>query len=162
MLLPKRRPWFLRPWRLVLLFAVLSVVGAASLVTNPPEAPPPDPRCLGSARCFSGTVERVVDGDTMDIAGTRIRLALVDTPEVGEPGHAEAKVFTEAICRLGSQALVDEDDGQTEESFDRLIAVVMCGDRNLNAELLASGHGVLAASFCPVSEFAAEPWTGCP
>ena len=33
---------------------------------------------------LEGIVTKVIDGDTLDINGTRIRLALVDTPERGQ------------------------------------------------------------------------------
>ena len=57
---------------------------------------------------------------------------------------------------------MDEDDGQTGGSYGRMIAVVYCGAVNLNAALLSSGNAVLVTYYCSVSEFASEPWTGCP
>ncbi|MDW0148448.1 MAG: hypothetical protein QOK59_07165, partial [Nitrososphaeraceae archaeon] len=42
---------------------------------------------------LEGIVTKVVDGDTLDINGTRIRLSLVDTPERGQPGFDQAKEF---------------------------------------------------------------------
>ena len=104
----------------------------------------------------------IVDGDTLDVGSTRIRLALVNSPEVGEPGYSEAKNFTAQTCPVGSQVLVDEDDGQTGGSYGRMIAVVYCGGVNLNAALLSSGNAVLVSYYCSVSEFANESWTGCP
>jgi len=103
-----------------------------------------------------------VDGDTLDVGSTRIRLTLVNTPEVGEAGYSEAKQFTSQTCPIGTQALVDEDDGQTSGSYGRMIAVVYCHGVNLNAELLTSGHAVLLSYYCSVSEFADQAWTGCP
>jgi len=38
--------------------------------------------CQGLADCFQGKVTEVVDGDTLDVNNVRIRLALVNTPEV--------------------------------------------------------------------------------
>jgi micrococcal nuclease len=104
----------------------------------------------------------IVDGDTLDVGSTRIRLALVNTPEVGQPGYSEAKQFTAQHCSVGSQALVDEDDGQTGGSYGRMVAVVYCSGMNLNAELLQSGLADLVPYYCPVSEFAKDSWTGCP
>jgi len=75
--------------------------------------------CKGSADCFRGIVTEIVDGDTLDVNNVRIRLAMVNTPEVGEAGYKEAKGTTESECPLGSEALVDEDDGQTGGSFQR-------------------------------------------
>ncbi len=111
-------------------------------------SPGSNPQCEGTAACFTDTVTYIVDGDTLDVGSTRIRLALVKSPEVGQPGYAEAKQFTGQTCPVGSSALVDEDDGQTEGSYGPMIAVVYCGGANLNA--------------APLSEFATEPWTGCP
>ena len=44
-----------------------------------------------------GIVTKVVDGDTLDINGIRIRLALVDTPEINQPGYDRAKQFVESL-----------------------------------------------------------------
>jgi endonuclease YncB( thermonuclease family) len=106
-------------------------------------------------------VAHIVDGDTLDVGTTRIRLALVNSPEVGETGYAEAKQFTGATCPVGSTATVDEDDGQTGGSYGRMIALVFCGSTNLNAALLSSGNAVLVPYYCSVSEFADDSWSGC-
>ena len=60
---------------------------------------------------LSGPVTYVVDGDTLDVNGIRIRLALVDTPEIGETGYESAKNFVIDLC-LGNDAEVDIDNGQ--------------------------------------------------
>src|SRR2546422_5818647 len=144
------------------------VVGVLAFSFRPSGSPttgPPSvntPQCKGTAACFTDTVTYIVDGDTLDVGSTRIRLALVNSPEVGEPGYTEAKQFTAQTCPVGTQALVDEDDGQTGGSYGRMVAVVYCGGVNLNAALLSSGNAVLVTYYCSVSEFASEPWTGCP
>ena len=120
------------------------------------------PQCKGTAACFTDTVTYIVDGDTLDVGSSRIRLALVNSPEVGQSGYTDAKQFTAQTCPVGTQALVDEDDGQTGGSYGRMVAVVYCGGVNLNAALLSSGNAVLVVYYCSVSEFASEPWTGCP
>ncbi|HYS70993.1 MAG TPA: thermonuclease family protein [Thermoplasmata archaeon] len=117
-----------------------------------------NPACKGTAHCFTGTVTYIVDGDTLDIGGTRIRLALVNTPEIGQPGYQEGKDFTANLCPVGSTALVDEDDRQTGGSYGRMIAVVYCGGTNLNAALLTAGLADVLTQYCSVSEFAADPW----
>ena len=126
--------------------------------------PPPGntPTCSGTAACFTDTVTYIVDGDTLDVGSTRVRLTLVNSPEVGQPGYTEAKQFIAQTCAVGTQALVDEDDGQTGGSYGRMVALVYCGGVNLNAALLSSGNAVLVTYYCSVSEFASEPWTGCP
>ncbi|MGH9995153.1 MAG: thermonuclease family protein, partial [Nitrososphaeraceae archaeon] len=62
---------------------------------------------------FTGTIAKVIDGDTLDISTTgedggteRIRLVLVDAPEYLQPGYLEAKNFVTEIC-LGKNAQVD-------------------------------------------------------
>lgn len=150
----------LRAW--VLLVVLVAAAIAGYLATAPPSPSPNPSGCRGTAACFTGTVAKIVDGDTLDVGSTRIRLALVNTPEVGQPGYQEAKDFTASVCPVGSQALVDEDDGQTEGSYGRIVAVVYCGGKNLNAELLSAGHAVILTNFCAMSEFADESWaTAC-
>ena len=120
--------------------------------------------CSGDARCFSGTVTRIIDGDTIEVNGKSIRFALASAPEWNEPGGEQATYFIETICPVGSTALVDEDDGQTQGSYGRIVAVVYCNDYNLNEELLDSGLGELSFSFCDSSEFWSTPWAfkhGC-
>src|SRR5205807_7209457 len=120
---------------------------------NPPGSNPPPvtgPKCRGTAACFTDTVTYIVDGDTLDVGSTRIRLTLVNSPEVGQPGYAEAKEFTNRTCPVGTQALVDEDDGQTGGSYGRMVALVYCQGTNLNAELVRSGNAVLVPDFCAV------------
>jgi endonuclease YncB( thermonuclease family) len=64
-----------------------------------------------------------LDGDTLDINNVRVRLALINTPERGQSGHTEAIDFVQSVCGVGTTALVDEDDGQKEGSFDRVIGL---------------------------------------
>ena len=127
--------------------------------------------CQGSAACFSSWVTKIVDGDTLDVENTlldinstRIRLALTNTPERGQPGWAEATAFTKQMCPVGSMVHIDEDDGQIEGSYGRMIAKVTCGEKVVNAELLSAGHAVISTNFCNESEFATENWAqqfGC-
>ncbi len=120
--------------------------------------------CKGSAQCFNGKITRIIDGDTLEVEGISIRLSLVNTPEKDEVGFTEAMEFTASLCPIGTSVLVDEDDEQTEGSFGRMIAKVYCGETNLNAELLNSGHAEIITNFCNDSEFAKESWAktaGC-
>lgn len=120
--------------------------------------------CMGTAECLTGKVMKIVDGDTLDVGNHRIRLALVNTPERGQPGYSEATTFTSLLCPVGSSVLVDEDDGQTSGSYGRMVAKVFCGERILNAELLHAGHAGIYAQYCSISEFADEMWArqyGC-
>jgi Staphylococcal nuclease homologue/Excalibur calcium-binding domain len=98
-----------------------------------------------------------VDGDTLDVNNIRIRLSLVNTPEVGQPGFDTAKKFVEKLC-LDKNGEVDIDDGQRQGSFGREIGVVYCDGVNLNSELMSKGYAVISTEFCDVSEFSGEPW----
>lgn len=120
--------------------------------------------CSGSARCFTGSVTKITDGDTISVDGQSIRFTLVNTPEIGEDGYDEAKNFISSICPVGSSALVDEDDKQTEGSYGRIIAAIYCNGINLNESVLEKGHAEISTFFCSKSEFANEDWAkkyGC-
>jgi len=139
----------------------------SKLTPPPPEQTSPTistQSCSGSARCISGTVTQIVDGDTIHVDGQSIRFALVDTPEIGEAGFNEAKDFIASFCPVGSEVLVDEDDGQTEGSNGRIIAVIYCNGLNLNDQVLENQLGHLASGFCDKSEFSTHEWAkkhGC-
>jgi hypothetical protein len=116
--------------------------------------------CKGTAECFRGIVTEIVDGDTLDVNDMRVRLAMVDTPEEGKEGYDEATETTKSECPVGSEALVDEDDGQMGGSFDRLIGIVYCNGNSssLNELLPDSNKAVLYEDFCGVSEFSSDGW----
>ncbi len=76
--------------------------------------------CRGEADCFRGIVTEIIDGDTIDVNNVRIRLTMVNTPERGELGYGDATELTKSVCQVGAEALVDENDGQKEGSYDRM------------------------------------------
>src|SRR3972149_1862182 len=120
--------------------------------------------CSGNAACFSSQVTQVVDGDTINVDGNSIRFTLVDTPEIGEYGHGQARDFIGKICPPGSTVLVDEDDKQTQGSYGRMIAVIYCNGMNLNKADLDQGYGKIDTYFCTKSEFEYDGWAqqhGC-
>lgn len=120
--------------------------------------------CSGKALCIVGKVTAVIDGDTLEIDGTKVRLALVNTPERGEPGYKEAKEFTMKICSVGVSAVADQDDGQPYDRYNRVVAKVTCEGVNLNAALLENGLAKILTTYCSKSEFRTEWWArayGC-
>jgi endonuclease YncB( thermonuclease family) len=130
--------------------------------------------CKGNARCYIGNVTYIVDGDTLEVkyenewnwvTTEKVRLALVDTPEKGEPGYEEAKEFVSFLCPVGTEVVIDQDDLQRYDKYGRMLAVVYCkGKYNLNAELLYSGLAKLVKYYCDKSEFGKEEWAvkfGC-
>ena len=116
--------------------------------------------------CFTGNITKVVDGDTIDVNGIRIRLSLVNTPEIGKEHFTESKRFAEKLCPVGTLALVDQDDGQKQGSFGRMIGEVYCNyddtnhnlTKNLNQEMIKSGYANILTKHCIESEFANETW----
>jgi len=123
---------------------------------NNPDSALPAPT-LSEGIELSGPITYVVDGDTLDVNNIRIRLALVNTPEVGEAGFLSAKAFVENRC-LNKNGEVDMDDGQRQGSFGREIGVVYCDGKNINQELMSNHLAIIDTRFCDVSEFADEIW----
>ena len=89
----------------------------------------------------SGTVERVVDGDTIIFLVTgaktqRVRLADIDTPELDQPWGEEAKVALTgwAEKRQGEIRIVDTD------RYGRSVATLRIDGKNINRRLVAEGH----------------------
>lgn len=108
---------------------------------------------------LSGSVERVVDGDTLwvdldDGGSEKIRLIGIDTPERGEPLYAEATDLVLNLAPVGSRIYL-EIDQEERDRYARLLAYVWLEEpadgsagRNtaadvrasmLNARILASG-----------------------
>jgi len=120
--------------------------------------------CSGNARCITGIVTKIIDGDTIHVNDQSIRFALASAPELSGYGGVDSRDFIQTICPVGSSVLVDEDDNYPEGSYDRIVGVIYCNGMNLNQELLDADLGYLADRFCDSSEFAAESWAvkhGC-
>lgn len=119
--------------------------------------------CMGTARCLEGTVSKIVDGDTLDMGKLRIRLALVNTPELGDAGYTEGKELLAQTCPVGGSILFDEDDGQLEGSYDRAIGKVYCQGSSVSANeiLVAQNRAEIVKTYCNESEFRNESWTTC-
>ena len=107
---------------------------------------------------LEGKVTYVVDGDTVDINDIRIRLSLVDTPEMGQEGYQEAKSFVKDVC-LDKEGQLDIDDGQRRgDRYGRDIGVVYCDGINLNAALMENKLARIYMEYCDISEFSNEKW----
>ena len=85
---------------------------------------------------FTATCEYVQDGDTFRTAKQNwIRLARYDAPEEGKPNYAEAKRF------LSSYILNREIEyEQVGTSYDRIVAEVWQGGKNINDIMINSGY----------------------
>jgi nuclease-like protein len=122
-------------------------------------------KCEGIALCVMGEVVKVINAKTLYVniqnKVYKIELALISLPVNSEQAMRAATTFTRNTC-LGSNVLIDQDDGQRQNSF---IAQVYCSPtKNLNALLLNTGFVQLDASQCHISEFSNLNWAklhGC-
>ncbi len=108
-----------------------------------------------------GTVTRVVDGDTFDATPVgRVRLADINTPEVGQLGAREATDHLSSLIR-NRVVYLDVDDLYGSDVYGRVVAVVYVRHNathliNVNEALLEAG---LAAVADFPNEFNPETWT---
>jgi len=81
----------------------------------------------------------VIDGDTIDIGGIRIRLAGIDAPEMDHPYGKNAKWTLISLCKgQAVRAVFDE-----ELSHDRVVATCYLPDgSDLSAEMVKAGMAI--------------------
>ena len=91
-------------------------------------------------------VARVVDGDTIDIGDTRIRLEGIDAPETGQTCKRKwfgswpcGAVATAALARMVENRTVScEPKGL--DKYGRTLAVCFVDGRDINAQMVRQGH----------------------
>lgn len=103
--------------------------------------------------CTSGVRDCVVDGDTIRLDGTTIRIADIDTPEVRDYQCAEELALGQAATRRmtelvngGGFTLRPWTDGRDEDVYGRKLRVLVRDGTSLGMTLVAEGL--------------AQPWTG--
>ncbi len=98
-----------------------------------------DGRC-GPSRAV---VERVIDGDTVElVGGERVRYLLIDTPEIsGDEPECWGLEATQANRDLveGVEVALSY-DVECRDVYGRLLAYVRVGDRVINEVMLERGH----------------------
>jgi endonuclease YncB( thermonuclease family) len=99
------------------------------------------PVCRGSQR-----VTCVVDGDTIWLRGTKIRIADIDTPEVSQPACPRERALglraTERMRELlnaGAFRLEAPADGRTRDRYGRELRIITRGGQSLGAVLVREG-----------------------
>ena len=97
----------------------------------------------GEAPAAEATVERVVDGDTIVLAGgERVRLVQVDAPEPAE-GECYGDEAGEELRRLlpaGAEIVLERDPRLDDvDRFGRLLRYVVREELNVNLELVRRG-----------------------
>lgn len=96
----------------------------------------------------------VIDGDTIDIGGTRIRLAGIDAPEMDHPYGRNAKWALVNLCK--GQEIRAVFDGDL--SHDRTVATCYLPDgRDLSAEMVKAGMAIDWRKFSGGKYAALEP-----
>lgn len=96
----------------------------------------------------------VVDGDTIDIGGTRVRLAGIDAPEMDHPYGKTAKWALVNLCK--GQEVRAVFGG--ELSHDRTVAACYLPDgRDLSAEMVKAGMAIDWPKFSHGKYAALEP-----
>lgn len=100
------------------------------------------------------TVTRVVDGDTFDAAPVgRVRLADINTPEVGQFGAREATDHLSSLIR-NRVVYLDVDDLYGSDVYGRVVAVVYV--RHNATHLLNVNEALLEAGLARVADFPNE------
>lgn len=90
---------------------------------------------------------RVVDGDTIVLAGQRTRLAGIDAPELDQKCRRDGSAYDcgrEARLRLAG--LIGDAEtvcrGNQKDRYGRLLVRCLCGETDLNAAMVRSGWAV--------------------
>lgn len=83
----------------------------------------------------------VIDGDTMVVDGVTVRIQGIDTPEKGEPCHAEATMHLKSLLAANDgQATIGSDAGK--DRYGRMIATVRIGSRDVGLTMIRAGYAV--------------------
>ena len=103
------------------------------VAVGPVRSSQPQPEGALVGRCW------VIDGDTIEIGGTRIRLAGIDAPELDDPYGKNAKWTLVQLCKGAQIRAVFSGD----LSHDRTVATCYLPDgRDLSAEMVKLGVAI--------------------
>ncbi len=100
---------------------------------RPEEPPQPEPR--------EYLVTRIVDGDTLELGnGETVRLAGIDTPEVGECGCEESSARLGELVEGREVTLAESDEDR--DQYGRLLRYVDLGDVDAGYRLIRDGLAI--------------------
>ena len=103
---------------------------------------------LSAIYWYEVDVKRVVDGDTF-VGDIRLgfglsrskqyfRLAMIDTPERGQPGYQEAKDYL--VARIQGRRIMINSSHDSTGRYKRIIAQCCIDGQNVNQQLLELGY----------------------
>jgi len=108
-----------------------------------------------------GVVERVIDGDTVEINGSSVRLLGINCPERGEKYYSEATSFLEEMVLNKTVRL--EFGRDKIDRYGRKLSYLFIGRKNINLEIVEEGF---ANPYFPANkdkyyERYANAWQNC-
>ena len=98
---------------------------------------------------------RVVDGDTIHIGDTKIRLHGIDAPEMKQTCHTSKgkEQMCGVLAKQALERLVKGQDvtckGDTRDRYKRLIAVCYVGPLNINEQMVTDGWAMAYRNSLP-------------
>jgi endonuclease YncB( thermonuclease family) len=104
-----------------------------------------DARPADGGALFDPARVRVIDGDTFDYDGMRVRIADIDTPEIRGRCRQETALAERAAARMrvllaaGPFELETPPGGRDEDRYGRKLRIVTRGGRSLGDRLVAEG-----------------------
>jgi endonuclease YncB( thermonuclease family) len=90
---------------------------------------------------------KVIDGDTIDLDGVRIRLHGIDAPEKGQECSKNAAVFDcgRAAKEYLSFLLTGEDltcEEKSKDRWNRVVAICRFGGRDISSKMVRAGWAI--------------------
>ena len=152
------------------LLIVLALAAVALVLLN--LAGRPHVRLSGSARDIAGRA-RVIDGDTLDLGGRRIRLFGIDAPESAQTCEHEGLAYAcgQAAKHYLEQLVAGQPVGcraHDTDRYGRTVATCTAGNQDINAAMVRAGWAVAyrqySTAYVPLEEEArsrrAGIWAG--
>jgi len=96
---------------------------------------------------------RVVDGDTLEVSGRKVRLLGIDAPERDQPCEdADGRAYACGAAAHAALAALTEGrpvtcEGPGDDPWGRLVARCRAGGRDLGAELVRAGRALVYERF---------------